>query len=72
MTTALILIGIYLVSIIGAYKLIQKSKGHKSSLDFITVFYPVINTGYVVLTIADYLGNQIEKKIDWNKFFNKF
>lgn len=72
MITILILVGIYLISVIGAYKFIQyKYKTDWKSIvpnlfDFNMIIIPLVNTFLTFLNLDR--GN----KIDWNKFFNRW
>lgn len=68
MTTILILIGIYLVSVIGAYKIIQKLAKYPGVEHFVFTIYPILNTIVCIIGLTYILDD----KIDWNKFFNKF
>lgn len=63
-----ILILIYLVSVIGAYKYIQKADVYKHLGGLILILFPLINSIMTVIIILYYLND----KIDWNKFFNRW
>lgn len=61
------LIIIYIVSVIGAYKGIQKIEPNLSFEDFIFIISPILNTILFIMCLPVFL-----KKINWNKFFNKW
>jgi hypothetical protein len=62
---------IYIISVIGAYKFIQKVPRDKNVNDFLAVITPGLNLMlsfcYVLLITEKYRQN-----INWEKFFNKF
>jgi len=59
---------VYLISIVGCYKLFQKLEWFQNGLGFVIMSLPVINTLY---TIVGWWFIILEK-VNWNKFFNKF
>ena len=65
MITTLIII--YLVSVIGFYKINQKIETNNNISNFIAMIFPLVNTVLCVVGIFIILGD-----LDWNKFFNRW
>lgn len=65
MITTLIII--YLVSVMGFYKINQKIETNNNISNFIAMMLPIVNSVLCVIGIIILLT-----EVDWNKFFNRW
>jgi len=61
------LIIIYVVSVIGFYKINQKIESRHNVSNFIAMIFPIVNSVLCVIGIIILLT-----EVNWNKFFNRW